>query len=88
MLASLRGDTSCPKYHVHRKSPDDIGWCKDIDYKHAEKYHRQPPLLVADPKRTFLWNEPILYLDQKHYRNFSIWQTLTEFLGHLETVKS
>ncbi len=75
-----------PEHHAHRQSPGDTGWRNDIRYKHAKRYS-DPPLLVADPKRTFLWNEPIIYLDQKHYRNFSKWTHLSELVAKLRDAK-
>ncbi len=75
-----------PEYHAHRQSPGDTGWRNDIRYKHAKRF-RNPPLLTADPKRTFLWKEPIIYLDQKHCRNFSNW-TLEELFHHLRPATS
>ena len=75
-----------PEYHAHRQSPGDTGWRNDIRYKHAKRYGN-PPMLVADPKRTFLWNEPMIYLDQKHYRNFSKWTNLSELVAKLRDAK-
>ncbi len=76
-----------PDYHAHRQSEGDKGWHNDIRYKHAKRYG-DPPLLLADPRRTFLWKEPIIYLDQKHCRNFFNWESLQELLSHLRPAKS
>ncbi|MCD0458641.1 hypothetical protein [Roseiconus lacunae] len=45
--------------------------------------HRQPPLLVGDPKLTFLWDEPSIYYPRDHCRNYSKWVSISDFLASL-----
>ncbi len=51
--------------HVHdflnQKTIQPV-WHQDIDYK---GYGRRPSLLVGDPKLSFLWSEPKIYLDEE-----------------------
>jgi hypothetical protein len=75
-----------PVTHVHRQHPGAKGWRNDINYRHADKYGH-PALLVADPRRTFLWNEPAIYFDGEHCRNFYKWSTLREFVSRLRQRK-
>jgi hypothetical protein len=74
-----------PNLHAHRTRNEDgwhNGWHNDINYRHAETY-RHPALLVADPRRTFLWEEPTIYLNQKHCRNFFKWPSLQKLFSQL-----
>ncbi|MCI0744393.1 MAG: hypothetical protein L0Y58_03205 [Verrucomicrobia subdivision 3 bacterium] len=69
--------------HVHADK-----WDIDVDYALKER-KRQPtqkplaPLLVADSRLTFLWQEPILHFSQDHIRDYLKWQTLTAFLENV-----
>lgn len=72
-----------PTYHAHRRRRDDRGWQNDISYKHAQR-KRPPPLLLADPKRTFLWDQPSIFLPRAHCRDFAKWSSLQELLELLE----
>ena len=74
-----------PNFHSHRQNEEDDGWHKDINYIHTMS-GRRPPLLVANPQHTYLWQEPVIYLDQDHCRDFSKWDTLQELLPHLHEV--
>jgi hypothetical protein len=79
-----------PHLHSHRWREEDgwhNDWHNDINYHLAEKY-RHPPLLVADPQRTFIWNEPIIYLADDHCRNYLKWSSLQELLAQLRGVRS
>jgi hypothetical protein len=58
-----------PSRHAHRKTPGDSQWKNDICYKHADKY-RHPSLLLADPRQTFLWEQPTIYLTRQHCRDY------------------
>ena len=60
-------------------------WHNDINYHLAHKYDH-PALLVADPRRTFIWNEPIIYLAHDHCRNYLKWSSLQELLALLRGV--
>jgi hypothetical protein len=75
-----------PTDHTHRLRPGDSRWKNDISYCHADKYGH-PALLVAAPKQTYLWDEPIIYFDAPHCRNFQKWGSLSQFLGQLREVK-
>lgn len=78
-----------PHLHAHRWQDDagwHNGWHNDISYRHADKYGH-PPLLVADPRNTFLWSEPIIYFDGDHCRNYLRWSSLKELLAMLRRVR-
>lgn len=71
-----------PSVHAHRQHDGDKGWHNDIHYRHAPRYG-QPPLLVADPQQTFVWDEPMIFFTQKHCRNFYKWASLSELVAQL-----
>lgn len=71
-----------PSAHAHRQHRGDRGWHNDISYRLAEKY-RHPPLLVADPKNTFIWDEPLVYFPTDHCRNFRKWSSISDFVCNL-----
>lgn len=71
-----------PSIHSHRRNRSDNGWHKDIDYRHRGSL-RRPPLLVADPELTFLWDEPIIFLDQNHCRDYFKWSSLQHLIAQL-----
>jgi len=73
-----------PSVHAHRKDPSDTGWHNDISYIHADRHERQPPLLVATPRLTFLWEGPVIFLNQDHCRDFFRWPSLEELLARLQ----
>ena len=75
-----------PTVHAHRRHRRDKGWRNDINYRHADKYGH-PPLLVADPMRTYLWDEPMICFAGDHCRNFFKWQSLPELLGQLREAR-
>ncbi|MEQ8790838.1 MAG: hypothetical protein RIC55_31365 [Pirellulaceae bacterium] len=75
-----------PSAHAHRQHRGDRGWRNDIDYRHAEKY-RHPPLLVADPKMTFIWDEPLIYFCGDHCRNFHKWSSLVDLFSQLREAR-
>jgi hypothetical protein len=78
-----------PHLHSHRWRDEDgwhNAWHNDINYHLAYKYGH-PPLLVADPRRTFIWNEPMVYFVHDHCRNYLTWSSLQELLAHLRGVK-
>lgn len=72
-----------PPRHSHRRHKCDNGWHNDIKYKHSNRHGRQPALLVGDPRMTFLWDEPIIYLEGGHCRDYKKWESLAELLPHL-----
>ncbi len=72
-----------PSSHAHRRNSCDSGWHNDINYRLSKRFGH-PSLLLASPKRTFLWENPIIYYDEHHCRNFSKWNSLAEFLSHLK----
>lgn len=78
---------STPPVHSHRRERGDKGWHNDIRYRHAEKYGH-PPLLVADPQRTFLWDEPMIFFEGKHCRDFAKWSSLSDLTALLREAKS
>jgi hypothetical protein len=78
-----------PHLHAHRWRDEDgwhNGWHNDINYYLANKLHH-PPLLVADPRRTFLWNKPMIYFAHKHCRNYLKWPSLQQLLALLRGAK-
>jgi hypothetical protein len=77
-----------PPLHSHRWLGEDgwhDDWHNDISHRLAHKYGH-PPLLVAYPQRTFLWNEPMVYFAQDHCRNFHKWSSVLELLAQLRGV--
>jgi hypothetical protein len=74
-----------PHLHAHRWRDEDgwhNGWHNDISYHLADQYGH-PPLLVADPRLTFIWNEPMIYFAEDHCRNYLKWSSLRELLAQL-----
>ncbi len=71
-----------PSVHAHRRSRGDRAWHNDIKYYLASK-SRHPPLLVADPKLTFLWKEPLLFFAGKHCRDYFTWPSVQELIARL-----
>lgn len=67
-----------PLDHAHRQYPGDNGWKNDINYRHAIT-SRRAPLLVADPRLTFLWKKPtICFARKKHCRDYQTWASLQQ----------
>jgi hypothetical protein len=72
-----------PSAHAHRRYPGDDGWKHDINYRHAVTSNHAP-LLVADPRLTFLWEEPMIYFaSKKHCRDYHTWSSLQELMDML-----
>jgi hypothetical protein len=64
--------------HVHKK-----GWCNDIEVRGAGG--RSPALLVGDPRYSFIWTRPRLYLTLDHPRTQKKrWPGLSNLLDSLE----
>jgi hypothetical protein len=77
-----------PRVHAHRWQGDDgwhNDWHNDINYHLAHQY-RHPPLLVADPRWTFIWNEPMVFFAGDHCRNYLKWSSLQDLLRLLRGV--
>lgn len=78
-----------PHLHAHRWWDEDgwhNDWHNDINYHLSDKYG-QPPLLVADPRRTFIWDEPMIYFAHDHCRNYLKWSSLQELVALLRGVR-
>ena len=75
-----------PSVHVHRQMRSDRGWHNDINYDLAAK-SRHPPLLVADPKQTFMWDEPMIYFGEDHCRDYFKWSSLQELVARLREAR-
>lgn len=78
-----------PHLHAHRWRDEHgwhDGWHNDINYHLAHKFG-QPPLLVADPRHTFVWTEPVISFAQDHCRNYLKWSSLPELLALLRGTK-
>ena len=78
-----------PHLHAHRWRDEEgwhNGWHNDINYHLAQKYGH-PPLLIADPKRTFIWNEPMIHFAEDHCRNYLKWSSLQELMAMLKGVR-
>jgi hypothetical protein len=71
-----------PSVHAHRTKRNPNGWHNDIHY-HLSSKTRHPPLLVADPKRTFLWNEPMISFAEDHCRDYFKWSSVQELIVKL-----
>lgn len=70
-----------PSVHAHRQYPGNERWKNDINYQHNVTSHRAP-LLVADPRLTFLWEEPMIYFSRKkHCRDYHAWASLQQFMA-------
>jgi hypothetical protein len=83
---SERFKPSCyvrPEHHTHRLYPADRSWQKDIDYVHAVN-RRRSPMLVADSSLTFLWEEPMIFLERDHCRDYFKRPSLASLLGELQ----
>jgi len=79
-----------PQLHAHRWHDEDgwhNGWHNDINYRLAHKYGH-PPLLVADPRRTFIWDEPMIHFAEDHCRNYLKWNSLQELMAMLRGARS
>lgn len=76
------GNYHTPPHHAHRQHRGDKEWHNDIRYHLAAKYGH-PPLLVADPHDTYLFEQPMVYLAQDHCRNYLKWSSLRELLALL-----
>src|SRR5262249_21319257 len=75
-----------PRLHAHRWRDEDgwhNDWHNDINYHLADKFGH-PPLLVADPRLTFIWNEPMICFAEDHCRNYLKWPSLQELLALLQ----
>lgn len=72
--------------HTHRTKRNPNGWHNDINYRLASK-SRHPPLLVADPKRTFMWEEPMIFFAEKHCRDYHKWSSLEELAAKLQEAR-
>jgi len=66
----------CPE-HVHTPGGS---WYRDVDYTGYSK--RRPALLVGELTHSFLWNKPLIFLDEKLGRWNKKWE-LAEFLEAL-----
>jgi hypothetical protein len=72
-----------PPIHAHRQYPGDDGWKNDINYRHAVT-SSHAPLLVADPRMTFLWEEPLIFFARKkHCRDYHTWSSLQRLMALL-----
>ena len=63
-----------------------MSWHKDINYRKAPKT-RQPPLLVFDPQRTFLWEEPTIFFSEDHCRDYFKWSSLQKLVAQLREAR-
>lgn len=72
-----------PSFHAHRKSRADNSWRNDINYIHADRFKRQPALLLFEPQLTFLWTEPKLHLQHEHVRDYRKWDSLQDVVAAL-----
>jgi hypothetical protein len=78
-----------PRLHAHRWRDEDgwhNDWHNDIQYYLADQYGH-PPLLVADPRLTFIGNEPMIYFAEDHCRNYLKWPSLRDLLALLRRVR-
>jgi hypothetical protein len=75
-----------PVGHVHRGDASDRAWKIDIDYALKKTLKRKPKrpasLLVGDPKFSFLWQKPTIYIEE-HWREKQ-WDGLDAFLDALK----
>src|SRR4051812_16390672 len=63
--------------HSHREPASDDTWKKDIEFYHSN-FKRRAPYLVAKPELTFLWQTPMLFVDE-HPRNLT-WNSVKALL--------
>nr|WP_271891472.1 hypothetical protein [Planctomicrobium sp.] len=74
-----------PRRHAHRWKTDNgwfNAWHNDVRYYRTGEC---APLLRADPDQTYLWNEPTIYFDSNHVRDYKKWTTIKELLDRLRT---
>lgn len=69
--------------HRHRVNENDETWQRDIDY-FDETFKRHSAYLSANPRRTFLWESPMLYVDD-HSRTDS-WTSINHLLSVLKSI--
>ncbi len=75
--------------HSHHAHACDNNWRFDIDYSRKKlefKAKRPPSLLIGDPKFSFLWRKPLLYVDGRWRQ--TIYGTLREFLQDLNECRA
>jgi hypothetical protein len=75
-----------PPIHAHRRDRSDTSWHNDINYYLASR-SRHPPLLVADPRWTFLWDEPMIFFAEDHCRDYFKWPSLHELVARLREAR-
>jgi len=68
--------------HRHHFRENDETWRRDIDFFH-ENFKRHSAYLLATPRRTFIWELPMLYVDGVHSRTDS-WTSVNHFLSILK----
>lgn len=76
-----------PSLHVHRQNRSHNSWKNDINYLYADKFKRQPALLVFDPQLTFMWTKPKLHLQYEHVRDYWKWDSIQEVVAALNESK-
>jgi hypothetical protein len=70
-------------YKPHRKHVHIKGWCKDIEMTGAGE--RSPALLAGEPRYSYIWTRPRLYLTLDHPRTQkTYWPNLNNLLDSLE----
>lgn len=78
-----------PVAHSHHKHACDNGWRIDIDYKRKRTLKHKPKrpasLLVGNPRLSFLWREPLLFLNGRWRQKK--WDCLSEFLLNLKELR-
>ena len=75
-----------PSIHAHRQDRSDTSWHNDINYYLASR-SRHPPLLVADARWTFLWDEPMIFFAEDHCRDYFKWSSLHELVARLREAR-
>jgi hypothetical protein len=66
--------------HSHRKDASDDAWKEDVEF-YDGSFKRYDVYLAAKPKLTFLWQTPLLYLED-HPRN-KTWDSVAALLTKL-----
>ncbi len=88
LVSGARFNPSCyhtpVREHVHHRLGREGMWKIDIDYRRKKlkiEAKLRPALLVGDPKSSFLWRKPLLYVDRRWRQ--TIYGSTAEFLQDL-----
>ncbi len=70
--------------HRHRCKNNPSGWHNDIFYRTKSGKHRLAPLLVGNPRFSFLWTKPLICCQDKLSRGHRRYTGLQQFFNILQ----